>query len=255
MNPSLNTSSLWSLTTEMTTSASTSTSSDSGHIIGDIISMPPTTFTVGPSPTRRSSSDFVYVEYDDYDEYTSYENPSISSEPDEIVPTTASTTTRRPRKTAPPHLLKKTTTTPTMLPVITAGSLTTMVVQTSAVPEFSTTMSPDSDDVIDITSSEEWGLQTEISLIETEPTPTSSSSSSISLSKKENNSVDRIPYRIPGLDSDTTRGQQNYFVLRMPPIRERTQNKRIQELLNEKRRQDLLRRSSRSRTDRKHTGL
>uniref|UniRef100_A0A8P4GH31 A disintegrin and metalloproteinase with thrombospondin motifs 2 n=1 Tax=Dicentrarchus labrax TaxID=13489 RepID=A0A8P4GH31_DICLA len=91
------------------------------------------------------------------------------------------------------------------------------------------------------------------------PTPTSASSSSfVPLSKKENNSVDEVPYRIVGLDGDITKGQQNYFVPRMPPFRERTQNKRIQQLLNEKRRQDLLRRSNRSRegrTDRKHVGL
>uniref|UniRef100_A0A4W6E7F8 ADAM metallopeptidase with thrombospondin type 1 motif, 2a n=1 Tax=Lates calcarifer TaxID=8187 RepID=A0A4W6E7F8_LATCA len=107
-------------------------------------------FTLTPPPTSRSSTDFVYVEYDDYDEYSSYEDPS------------------------------------------------------------------------------------------------------------ENNSVDEVPYRIVGLDGDIARGQQNYFVPRMPPVRERTQNKRIQELLNEKRRQDLLRRPSKSRehrTDRRQTGL
>uniref|UniRef100_A0A3B4H6X0 A disintegrin and metalloproteinase with thrombospondin motifs 2-like n=1 Tax=Pundamilia nyererei TaxID=303518 RepID=A0A3B4H6X0_9CICH len=81
------------------------------------------------------------------------------------------------------------------------------------------------------------------------------SSSFFSLSKKENNSVDEVQYQIVGLDSDVSRGQQNYFVPRMPQVHERTHNKRIQQLLNEKRRQDLLRRQSRiraSRTDRKH---
>ena len=56
------------------------------------------------------------------------------------------------------------------------------------------------------------------------------------LSKRENNSVDEVPYRIVGLDGGDGRGQQNYFVpRRTPPLRERTQNKRIQQLLNEKR--------------------
>uniref|UniRef100_A0A667Y3M9 ADAM metallopeptidase with thrombospondin type 1 motif 2 n=1 Tax=Myripristis murdjan TaxID=586833 RepID=A0A667Y3M9_9TELE len=82
--------------------------------------------------------------------------------------------------------------------------------------------------------------------------------------KKENNSVDEVPYRIVGLDGEFSRtGHQNYFVPRMPPFRERTQNKRIQELLNEKRRQELLQRPGRTkdplpkarRTVRKHTGL
>lgn len=97
-----------------------------------------------------------------------------------------------------------------------------------------------------------------MSRTETEPPPTSSPMSYLQLSKKENNSVDEVPYRIVGLDGEVSRGQQNYFVPRMPPFRERTQNKRIQQLLNEKRRQDLLRRSSRSRegrTDRRHVGL
>uniref|UniRef100_A0A7N8X386 A disintegrin and metalloproteinase with thrombospondin motifs 2-like n=1 Tax=Mastacembelus armatus TaxID=205130 RepID=A0A7N8X386_9TELE len=207
-------------------------------------------------------SDFIYVEYDEYDEYSSYEEPSISSD---VIPTTTTptttTTTRRPRKTAPPHLFKKRTTTATMpsatVPVITVDSQSPMSVsiQTSVVPEILTITSAEPDDIITLGGQ---NLQTQISQIETEPKPTSSSSSFIPLSKKDNNSLDEVPYRVLGLDSDTGSGQQNYFVPRMPPIRERTQNKRIQELLNEKRRQDLLRRSSRSRvirSGRKHSGL
>ncbi|KAK1875182.1 A disintegrin and metalloproteinase with thrombospondin motifs 2 [Dissostichus eleginoides] len=63
----------------------------------------------------------------------------------------------------------------------------------------------------------------------------------------------RGPVSDRGLDGD--RAQQNYFVPRMPPVRERTQNKRIQQLLNEKRRKDLLRRNREGRTDRKPAGL
>uniref|UniRef100_A0A674DS58 ADAM metallopeptidase with thrombospondin type 1 motif 2 n=1 Tax=Salmo trutta TaxID=8032 RepID=A0A674DS58_SALTR len=55
--------------------------------------------------------------------------------------------------------------------------------------------------------------------------------------KRENNSVD-VPYRIVGVDNEVF---QNHFVPRIrPPYRETTRNKRIQELLAEKRRQDLL---------------
>uniref|UniRef100_A0AAX7VMK8 ADAM metallopeptidase with thrombospondin type 1 motif, 2 n=1 Tax=Astatotilapia calliptera TaxID=8154 RepID=A0AAX7VMK8_ASTCA len=96
-------------------------------------------------------------------------------------------------------------------------------------------------------------LQSQVNLTEAEPALPSSSF--FSLSKKENNSVDEVQYQIVGLDSDVSRGQQNYFVPRMPQVHERTHNKRIQQLLNEKRRQDLLRRQSRiraSRTDRMH---
>ncbi|AWO99730.1 putative disintegrin and metalloproteinase with thrombospondin motifs 2-like [Scophthalmus maximus] len=143
VSPPTANSSSWISTTETITSASTSTWSDSSPIASDIISTPPPTFIVTPPPTSRSSTDFVYVEYEDYDE------------------------------------------------------------------------------------------------------------------NKENNSVDEVSYQIVGLDGDVARGQQNFFVPRMPPFRERTQNKRIQELLNEKRRKDLLKRPNRSRasrTDRKQTG-
>ncbi|KAM9781830.1 A disintegrin and metalloproteinase with thrombospondin motifs 2-like [Syngnathus typhle] len=43
-----------------------------------------------------------------------------------------------------------------------------------------------------------------------------------------------VTYGIVGLDGDGTRASQSRFVPRGRPIRERTQNKRIQELLNEK---------------------
>uniref|UniRef100_A0A8C7UWH1 ADAM metallopeptidase with thrombospondin type 1 motif, 2a n=1 Tax=Oncorhynchus mykiss TaxID=8022 RepID=A0A8C7UWH1_ONCMY len=55
--------------------------------------------------------------------------------------------------------------------------------------------------------------------------------------KRENNWLE-VPYRIVGVDNDVS---QNHFVpRRRPPFREMTRNKRIQELLAEKRRQDLL---------------
>uniref|UniRef100_A0A8P4G2J0 A disintegrin and metalloproteinase with thrombospondin motifs 2 n=1 Tax=Dicentrarchus labrax TaxID=13489 RepID=A0A8P4G2J0_DICLA len=205
--------------------------------------------------------------------YSSYDDPSVASDTPDIIPTTTTktTTTRRPRKTAPPHLFGRKTTTPTMplatIPTVTTeGQSPTLVpIRTSAVPEFPTTAtSADPDDIVTTALSPNRtlgvrSLQTEVSPTEPAPTPTSASSSSfVPLSKKENNSVDEVPYRIVGLDGDITKGQQNYFVPRMPPFRERTQNKRIQQLLNEKRRQDLLRRSNRSRegrTDRKHVGL
>uniref|UniRef100_A0AAY4BUK8 ADAM metallopeptidase with thrombospondin type 1 motif 2 n=1 Tax=Denticeps clupeoides TaxID=299321 RepID=A0AAY4BUK8_9TELE len=58
--------------------------------------------------------------------------------------------------------------------------------------------------------------------------------------KRENNSVD-VPYKIVGVDNEVS---QNLFVVRKrpPPFREKTHNKRIQELLAEKRRQDLFKR-------------
>ncbi|XP_023281350.1 A disintegrin and metalloproteinase with thrombospondin motifs 2-like, partial [Seriola lalandi dorsalis] len=272
------------VTMDTMTSESPSTWSDSSHInsdiITDLISTSHPSFSVTPPPTSRSSTDFIYVDYDDYVEYSSYEDPSVNSETTDIIPSTPTTTTtttttttpttptttittttpittittRRPRKTAAPHLFKKKTTTPTMppanYPVVTIDGPTLS-------PSFPLTTSTDTDDIITSTSSGGQSLQTEINLTETKPMPTSLSSF-FPLLKKENNSVDEVPYRIVGLDGDIARGQQNYFVPRMPPFRERTQNKRIQELLNEKRRQDLLKRTNRSRegrTDRKQPGL
>lgn len=249
-------------------------------VANDIISTQPMSLTVTPPPTSRSTTDFEYVDYDDYGEYSAYDG--ASGDTPDMMPTTAvtatpgttvatTTATRPERKTAPPLFLERNYTTPTVLPAAAPGatdegpSVTVEPVRTSAVPEFpTTTMSADPDDIITATSppnrtSGGRSLQTRINLTKTEATPTSSSSSSFfPLSKKENNSVDEVPYRIVGLDGDVTRGQANYFVPRMPPFRERTQNKRIQQLLNEKRRQDLLRRSNRSRegrTDRKHVSL
>ncbi|KAK5928729.1 hypothetical protein CesoFtcFv8_000308, partial [Champsocephalus esox] len=104
------------------------------------------------------------------------------------------------------------------------------------------------------TDSSFFNRQLEAGSVKLKTEPTSSPSSFFQLSsKKENNSVDEVPYRIAGLDGD--RAQQNYFVPRMPPVRERTQNKRIQQLLNEKRRKELLRRNREGRTDRKPAGL
>lgn len=255
------------LTTETMTIAPTS-SSDSNHIISNVtsnlVSTSHPSFSVTPPPTSRSNTDFIYVEYD-Y-EYSSYEDPSVPSESTDILSTTPtptttataatiSTSTTHPKKNAPPHLFQKKTTTPTIPPV-------TLSMVTIDGPQPSITTSADTDYIITSTSSPQIssggeGLEAKFNQTESEPVPTSSSSF-IPLTKKENNSVDEVPYQIVGVDGDITRGQQNFFVPRMPPFRERTQNKRIQELLNEKRRQDLLKRMSRSRegqTDRKQPGL
>ncbi|XP_067348055.1 A disintegrin and metalloproteinase with thrombospondin motifs 2-like isoform X2 [Channa argus] len=261
----------WDLPTDMITSVSTSTWSNGSYIISDVISdtisSPPPSFTVTPPTTSRTSHEFVYVEYDDYDDYSSYEDPLISSETHDSVPittTTTTTTTRRSRKTAPPHLFKKKNTTPTRpsatVPMATTDGQTSTqtLIWMSPISQILTTTSADPDDIT-TTSSGGGSLQSPITLTETKPPLTSPAPSYIPLLKKENNSVDEVLYRILGLDTDFTREQQNYFVARMPPIRERTQNKRIQQLLNEKRRQDLLlKKSSRGRvhrTDRKQSRL
>ncbi|XP_072231244.1 A disintegrin and metalloproteinase with thrombospondin motifs 2-like [Leuresthes tenuis] len=233
--------------TETMTSATTSSLSDSSYVISDVISTPPLTVTLTPLPTSKSSTDFVYVDYDDYDEYSSYEDPSLLIPPPGTIPHPGTaTTTWRPRKTAPPHVFQRKT---PKMPLVTVPMVTVTQtpapLQTSSTPEFPTTSSAGVDDIINATASEGRSLPGKISLTEPEP-----ASSPILLSKKENNSVDEVQYRIVGMVGDGVRVQQNYFVPRMPPLRERTQNKRIQQLLKEKRLQELLSRLNRTRASR-----
>lgn len=212
-----------------------------------------TSFPITPPPTSRSSTSFVYEEYDDYDEYSSY-YISIPSDPPDVISTTAnnptttttSITTGQPRETAPTHLYEKKTT--PSIPIMPSATVPIIPTQGQTTePVWMSSLSVDHDDVITATSSPEKTSGSE-------PTATSSPPPSFfPFSKSDNNSVDEVSYRIVGLDGDMSRGQQNYFVPRMPPFRERTQNKRIQQLLNEKRRQGLLKRSSRSRKSRRDT--
>lgn len=266
------------------TDAVTSVFTSSWSYTREIISTPSLNFGVTLPPTSQSSTDFVYVEYNDYDEYSSYEDLTVLSDTPETIPktrnktsmsttatntntTTNTGTERLLPETMPPDILDRTTTStllPAVVPTVTSeGEYSTLVpLRTSAVPQIPTTKLADPDDIITTTSSpnntsEGRSLHAQINQTETEAS-SPLSSSFLTLSKKENNSVDEVSYQIVGLDRDLARGQQNYFVPRLPPFRERTQNKRIQQLLNEKRRQGVLKRSSRSRdgrTDRRHDGL
>lgn len=274
--------------TDAVTSVFTSSWSYTSDVIRDIISTPSLNFGVTLPPTSESSTDFVYVEYNDYDEYSSYEDLTVLSDTPESIPntrnkttTTTSTSTtatntntttntgteRLLPETTPPDILDRTTTSmlpPAVVPTVTSeGEYSTLVpLRTSAAPQIPTTNLADPDDIITTMSlrnntSKRRSLHAQINQTETEAS-SPLSPSFLTLSKKENNSVDEVSYQIVGLDRDLARGQQNYFVPRLPPFRERTQNKRIQQLLNEKRLQGVLKRSSRSRdgrTDRRHDGL
>uniref|UniRef100_A0A3Q3ABI1 ADAM metallopeptidase with thrombospondin type 1 motif, 2a n=1 Tax=Kryptolebias marmoratus TaxID=37003 RepID=A0A3Q3ABI1_KRYMA len=99
--------------------------------------------------------------------------------------------------------------------------------------EFLTTTSSDVGDIIVTTTSEGGSL-----------------SPSVQVSKKKTNSVDEVQYQIVGMDSEATRKQQNHFVPRIPPFRERTQNQRIQQLLKEKQLQKIRSQTSRTRVTR-----
>lgn len=227
---------------------------------GRILTTSSLSFNVTPPPTSGSSTGFVYVDYEDYDEYSSDDDPPA---PRGVVTTTTmaastSTTLGHQVETALPRSIKSKTTTPTE-PLTNVGvpseGHTVVPVKMSTVPDSFTTGSVGPDDIIAATSSPNTtssGTQPQapINLTAIEPTATSSPPSFSTFPKKDNNSVDEVSYRIVGLDGDNSKGQQSYFVPRMPPVRERTQNKRIQQLLNEKRRQDVLRRSSRTKESR-----
>ncbi|XP_034033452.1 A disintegrin and metalloproteinase with thrombospondin motifs 2-like [Thalassophryne amazonica] len=187
-------SSLWNSSTQDVTSASDS----------DITRTPPPTFTATPAPTSRgSTTDFTYVEYEDYEQFSSYE--------DSPPPTTTS-------------------------PVPSA-------------PEFhSTALWVEPDDVIrggpSVTNRTSGGRSHKVRVTGSKPSTSLPFSSSMTLTRADEKKENEVPYRVFGLDTD--RSQQSVFVPRMPPFHERTQNKRIQELLNEKRRQDVLSRPGRA---------
>ncbi|XP_054610510.1 A disintegrin and metalloproteinase with thrombospondin motifs 2-like [Dunckerocampus dactyliophorus] len=192
----------------------------------------PTSGTTPATLTQTAlpkSTDFVYVDYGDYDEYFSYEDAALV------------TSTPPDRKTAPPYFLVETTPTVAMVTIDAQTSLTPLM-ETSVAPHSETT---------------QWATSADITVRGRSLKPNGTgvehqTSAFLPKSpKKENNSMSEVSYGIVGLDSDTTRGQQSYFVPRKPPFRERTQNKRIQELLNEK----LKRPGRRSGTEHKHSGL
>lgn len=235
--------------------AESRTSGSNSSEPGDIVNTPSLSFTVTPAPTSGGSTGFVYVDYEDYDEYSSYDNLSVRAGARGVVKTTTaaaastSSTTRHPVKTVLPHSAKRKTTTsihtaPFTIPGVPSEGHTTGPVKLSTVPDSPTTMSVGPDDIMTTTPSPNTTAggtqsQAQIKLSSTEPTATSSPPSFFRISTKDNNSVDEVSYRIVGLDGGNSKGQQSYFVPQMPPVRERTQNKRIQQLLNEKRRQGV----------------
>lgn len=243
--PSFSSSALVSTVESMT---SRPTSSDPG----DTVTTPLLGLTVTPPPTTGSSTGFVYVDYEDYDEYSSYDNPSVPSggrDVTKMATSSAGTTTGQEVETALPRLIGGKTTTPIpTVPFTPSEGPTVVPAKLPTFPESSTAESVGTDDIIAATSPTYATLGGTRPQAQTGPGATSSPPSLYTLPKKDNNSVDEVSYRIVGLDGDNPRGQQSYFVPRMPPVRERTQNKRIQQLLNEKRRRDGPRRPGEGRT-------
>lgn len=255
----------------------TSVFTSSCSYIRHIISTPSVSFSVTPPPTSESSTSFLYVDYSDYDEYyedlsgtpeTTANRPTTDSDTGVTVTNINTTNTGTARlwpETTSSDILDRTTTStspPTVVPILPSEDQSQVPLRTSAFLQISSRNLPVTDGINSTTLSPNntsEGRSSPAQINQTQSEPSLSLLPSLPTpSKKENNSVDEVPYQIVGLDRELSRGQHNYFVPRLPPFREKTQNKRIQELLNEKRRQDVLRRSSRSRdgrTDRRQGGL
>ncbi|KAM9332791.1 A disintegrin and metalloproteinase with thrombospondin motifs 2-like [Pholidichthys leucotaenia] len=229
----------WSPTIEMMKSSPANTQSDPSYTITEIteddITMPFPSSTITAQPIRiyRTSTSFVYVDYEDYDD----DLQVWPETPDTPNPTQSTITLQKHAKKTPTML-------PTTAPMVTVGIRSKIPVPggKSIIPDSPTPTTAHSDDITNATSFGGQNLQSEIAMTE-DKTSTPSSLSFFPLSKKkEKNSVDEVPYQIVGLDNEGGRGQQNSFSLQLPPFRERTHNKRIQQLLNEKRQQSILRR-------------
>ncbi|XP_029557460.1 A disintegrin and metalloproteinase with thrombospondin motifs 2 [Salmo trutta] len=222
----------------------------------------PTT-TLGPKPTAGIySTDFAYVEQDDYGEYTTKTDEHNTTKTYRPT-TTPGLTTRQPRRITTYPVTARSTTSPTTTTEETTVPRTSIITVTTAEP---TTIPTSQDPSTLRTTNVPKSTTAWVDVIERESWTTLAPSTStpkgdkrrktiptqrrviVTLmpstiaphrteDKRENNSVD-VPYRIVGVDNEVF---QNHFVPRIrPPYRETTRNKRIQELLAEKRRQDLL---------------
>ncbi|XP_077360516.1 A disintegrin and metalloproteinase with thrombospondin motifs 2-like isoform X1 [Festucalex cinctus] len=169
-----------------------------------------TTVTTQPSPSPTSSAwtvtpppsttDFIYVDYDD--EYSASQDGAKR-----VTPTSV-----------PPFFLTEPTPTVAMLTSVTTVTATG---QTSLRPSLRT-----SDDVITPSGRKPAAAAAAAAAA-------GRSSSFPPTSPKMGKDLGgEVSYGIVGLDG--SRGPQSHFVPRVPPVRERTQNKRIQQLLNEK---------------------
>uniref|UniRef100_A0A3P9KVA9 ADAM metallopeptidase with thrombospondin type 1 motif, 2 n=1 Tax=Oryzias latipes TaxID=8090 RepID=A0A3P9KVA9_ORYLA len=217
---------LWKWTTDNTTSV-TQFVTGSSFLSSDVITTPTPIVGVNPTPSSGNPPDFVYVEYEDYEASSSDENLSQSFEIPDIRPTSVAAAitmpSPQPFKANSPFVppISSLTMTVSENPTVAAASTPPVVLTTTAkVPSFPNR---------NFTESEH----------------------ARSLSKKENNSMNEVWYQIVGVDSRGAGDPQNSFVRQMPLFHERTQNKRIQQLLSEKRLRGSLGRVNRTRNNRK----
>ncbi|KAF6740009.1 A disintegrin and metalloproteinase with thrombospondin motifs 2 [Oryzias melastigma] len=216
---------LWKGTTDTVTSVTQLVT-----VSSDVITTPTPTVGVHPHPSRGSNPDFVYVEYEDYEASSSDENLSHSIEIPDIPPTSIAAA-----RTMAPHQPFRTNT-PLVPPV---SSLTVTVSENPVVAAVSTPPV-----VLSTTTAAKGQPLQNINFTEPEPAR--------SISKKDNNSMNEVWYQVVGVDSRRGAGdQQNSFARQMPLLHERTHNKRIQQLLREKRLRGFVGRLNWTRVNRK----
>ncbi|XP_057677390.1 A disintegrin and metalloproteinase with thrombospondin motifs 2-like [Corythoichthys intestinalis] len=145
--------------------------------------------TAWTATSPPSTTDFIYVDYEDDEHLTTWEAASL-------IPTTQAT----------PLFL---TEPPPTVATLTYLAKATTTGQTSQPPSREMT-----EEVV-----------TPVGRSSSFPTTT------VMIAK---DSAGEVSYGIVGLDADGTRGPKSHFVPQMAPVRKRTQNKRIQELLNKK---------------------
>ncbi|TNM84399.1 hypothetical protein fugu_008577 [Takifugu bimaculatus] len=124
---------------------------------GRILTTSSLSFNVTPPPTSGTSTGFIYVDYDNYDEYSSYDDlPAPRGVTTTTMAASTNTTLGHQVETAMPRSIKSRTTTPTE-PLTNVGvpseGHTVVPVKISTVPDSYTTVSVGPDDIIAATSS------------------------------------------------------------------------------------------------------
>ncbi|KAL0993853.1 hypothetical protein UPYG_G00114740 [Umbra pygmaea] len=213
----------------------------SGFIHPTYSATPITPLTHEPT-TGKYTTDYAYVDYKDYEEETTKSNKhsaTTKSSPTKIysTPTTPVSTTNFPRKKSTRQF---TTRSPRLTPASaeenTDSDQEPSTPRNTNVPTFTkswiTRTSPTLRPKVE---------QRRKSILTQRRIRVTQSPSTVAPhwteERSENNLVD-VPYRVVGVDNVVS---QNHFIARkLPPFRETTRNKRIQELLAEKRRQELL---------------
>ncbi|XP_015258580.1 PREDICTED: A disintegrin and metalloproteinase with thrombospondin motifs 2-like [Cyprinodon variegatus] len=222
--------------------SATVATSPGSDVTRDVISTPP--------PTSKSSSDIDYMEYS---EFLTYDNELLPSEDSSILPTATAAVLTTTVTTA----VTTTTTADTTATTTASTTVGATIPSVKTAPAYSLNRNTDLLPLITVDPNKTQEPIRTSDLLESSTanqnivtTTPSVAPSSAPVSTKENNSVNEVQYQIVGTDSTATREQKNIFVPRLLTFHERTQNKRIQQLLKERQLQNLQRMGNRTRARR-----